>query len=419
MAVNDTGVGEHDEFLNDWRELCSIGATERGGVDREAATQADRQTKVWLSEWLKRRGFTLRVDTVGNQFGLIEWTPGAPFVLLGSHLDSQPTAGRFDGAYGVLAAAYAASRIAHRVGASDSAPPFNVAVANWFNEEGSRFQPSMMGSGVFTGRLDVAATLNITDGHGVTVATALDEIGFRGAEELGEVAAYGEIHVEQGPILDTEGIAIGLVESTWAARKYEITVRGEQSHTGSTVMGQRRDALLGAARIVVLIRELADDVPDDRMHTSVGHLTVVPNSPVVVAKEAHLYADMRSADATLLDRADQRLRAECARIERETGVEIELALSHKWDVESYTPAGVDLAEGIADKLELSHRRLATIAGHDSTNMKDQVPTVMLFVPSVDAIAHNELEFTNDEHLLMGLDLLTEVAHALVRGELNT
>lgn len=265
----------------------------------------------------------------------------------------------------------------------------------------------------------VEETLNITDGHGTTVAAALDEIGFRGADEIGEVAAYSEIHVEQGPILDTEGIAIGLVESTWAARKYEIKVHGEQSHTGSTVMRQRRDALLGAARIVVLIRELADDVPDDRMHTSVGHLTVVPNSPVVVAKEAHLYADMRSADPALLDRADQRLRAECARIERETGVEIELALSHKWDTESYTPAGVDLAESLADKLELPHRRLATIAGHDSTNMKDQVPTVMLFVPSVDAIAHNELEFTEDRHLLMGLDLLTEVAYALVHGELNT
>ena len=419
MIAGEPGTGDHTEFLSDWRELCAIGATERGGVDREAATRADRQTKTWLSEWFERRGLSTRVDKVGNQFGLFEWSPGAPYVLLGSHLDSQPTAGRFDGAYGVLAGAYAASRVARRVRADGARPRFNVGVVNWFNEEGSRFQPSMMGSGVFTGRLDLGETLDITDIHGVTVAAALDEIGFRGNSELTDVAAYGEIHVEQGPILDQEEIAIGVVESTWAARKYEITVRGEQSHTGSTIMRQRRDALLGAARIVVLIRELADDAPDDRMHSSVGHLTVVPNSPVVVAKEAHLYADLRSAEPALLDHADQRLRAECARIERETGVEIELVLSHKWDVESYTSAGVLLAEALADELGLSHRRLATIAGHDSTNMKDEVPTVMLFVPSVDAIAHNELEFTEDKHLLMGLDMLTEIAYALVHGTLTT
>ena len=405
-------------FLADFAALSAIGATASGGVDREAATESDGATKIWLRDWLRQRRFEVRVDAIGNLFGLLEWTPGAPFVLMGSHLDSQPSAGRYDGAYGVLAAAHAAVRLRGRIEDAQDKPPFNVAVVNWFNEEGSRFQPSMMGSGVFTGKLDLAEALATADAAGVTVEQALAEIGFAGTDRMADVAGYAEIHVEQGRELENEGITIGLVESNWAARKYRVVVHGEQAHTGSTVMADRRDALLGAARAVVAARELTEHAPAGRLHTSVGQLTVTPNSPVVVAREVRLHLDLRSPDQEVLAEADRRLHAEFARIEQEAQVEIEVAKAHFWEVEPYQPAGVSMADEIAQSLGLSRRRMLTLAGHDSTNMKDVAPTVMLFVPSASGIAHNELEFTSDDDLLAGVTMLTEVAGRMCRGDLK-
>ncbi|QUH04041.1 M20 family metallo-hydrolase [Saccharopolyspora erythraea] len=419
MGIDSEQAAVDDEaFLADFAALSAIGATESGGVERQAATDADRATKVWLGDWLRQRGFEVRVDAIGNLFGLLEWTPGAPYILMGSHLDSQPCAGRFDGAYGVLAAAHAAVRLRDRIAGSPEPPPFNVAVVNWFNEEGSRFQPSMMGSGVFTGKLDLAEALSTPDSDGVSVQQALEEIGFAGTGQMPEIAGYAEIHVEQGRELEAEGVTIGLVESNWAAHKYRVVVRGEQAHTGSTAMEERRDALLGAARLVVAARELIDHAPPRRLHTSVGQLTVTPNSPVVVAREVKLHLDLRSPDQEVLEEADRRLRAEFARIEREAQVEIEVAKAHFWEIEPYQPAGVSMAEAIAGELGLSRRRMLTLAGHDSTNMKDIVPTVMLFVPSAQGIAHNEFEYTSDADLLAGVTMLTEVASRMCRGDLK-
>ena len=417
MTTTTSFTARDAVFVQDFHTMSEFGATENGGVDRQAATIPDGEQRRWLTALLEEHGFTVKFDRAGNQWGLYEAVPGAPFVVVGSHMDSQPTAGRYDGAYGVLAAAHAAFRLVERWKAGDPAPRFNLAVVNWFNEEGSRFKPSMMGSSVYTGKLDLNEALNTRDAAGVTVRDALDAIGCRGSFEGPQAAYCAEIHIEQGRSMEREGITIGLVSSNWAANKYEFVVHGEQAHTGSTVIEDRKDALLGASMLVVAARELADRFPGV-LHTSVGQLNVYPNSPVVVPSRVNLLLDLRSADESVLVEADALLHARIAGIERAANVTVEQHHSHSWAVTPYQPEGVELAAKVAADLGLSNKEVMTLAGHDSTNMKDLVPTVMLFVPSVDGISHNEHEYTKDEDIVAGLAMLTEVVGRLCDGALE-
>ncbi|WP_347755693.1 M20 family metallo-hydrolase [Agrococcus sp. ProA11] len=413
----------HDEaatggFLQDFTTMSGYGATPGGGVERQAGTQADHEVRAWFAGWLERAGFEVRHDAISNQYGLIELVPGAPYVLVGSHLDSQPLAGRFDGAYGVLAAAHAAREVARRVQEGSLQPACNLAVVNWFNEEGSRFTPSMMGSSVLTGKLPLETALAATDRSGTTVAEAIAEPGDRLDGAVPPVAAYAEIHIEQGRGLEESGTTIGLVDRTWAASKYRIVVHGEQSHTGSTVMADRRDALYGAALVIVAARELTEELPEGTLHSSVSELELAPNSPVTVARLVEINLDLRSPDESVLERANALLEERLAAIEERARVRIERRLTHQWGLLSYQSEGVELARSAAEGLGLSHAPTMTVAGHDSTNMKDVAPTVMLFVPSIQGISHNEGERTSDEDSLAGVALLTEVTARLVAGELG-
>ena len=409
-----------DDFLRDFAAMSRHGATPGGGVERQAGSAGDHATRGWFGGWLAEHGFAEHLDAVGNQFGTLTFRPGAPTVLLGSHLDSQPLGGRYDGAYGVLAGAHAAARVAAEVAAGALTPVFNLAVVNWFNEEGSRFTPSMMGSAVFTGKMTAAAALATADPAGVTVAQALAAGHAPVSPEapvLADVAQYAEIHIEQGKSMEERGITIGLVDRTWAASKYRVVVHGAQSHTGSTRMDDRRDALYGASLVIAAAREITEEFPPGQLHSSVSELTVLPNSPVTIAREVTMNLDLRSPDEAVLERAmallDERIRAAEAR----SSTTVEHALSHRWGLLAYQPEGVELARAAAVALELSHTEIMTVAGHDSTNMKDEVPTVMLFVPSVDGVSHNEGEFTRDADAAAGVDLFTEVARRLVAGEL--
>ncbi|MFJ6096700.1 M20 family metallo-hydrolase [Williamsia muralis] len=414
-------------FLDDFATMSTFGATTAGGVERQAATAADADNRRWLGRWLTDRGFTVLYDRVGNMFGLYELVPGAPYVLAGSHLDSQPRGGRFDGAYGVLAAAHAMDRLRRHCTDHPERALYNLAVINWFNEEGSRFKPSMQGSGVFTGKIALQTALDTTDADGTTVAQALgawDMLGDSDVFTVGEhhtaggraVASYAEIHIEQGRELDKAGVLMGVVPSTWGANKYEISVLGAQSHTGATAIADRQDALYGAAKVVVALRELADEYGDD-LHTSCGQLTVYPNSPVVVAREVDMHLDLRSPSDELLEEADAKLTRAFAEIEVAADVKIERRFAHTWKGHTYQPEGVALAEEVIDALGHSHMQVRTRAGHDSTNMKDVVPTVMLFIPSVDGVSHAENEYTHDGDLTAGVDVLTETVARMVEGKL--
>lgn len=404
-------------FLTDFRSMSTFGATPGGGVDRQAATSTDGQTRNWFRGLVEGHGFDVRFDQVGNQFAMLELVPGAPYIAIGSHLDSQPLGGRFDGAYGVLAGAHAAIRVAKSLA---SEPQFNIAVINWFNEEGCRFKPSMMGSAVFTGKIPADQVLSTTDANGTTVREALRAIGTIGDFSL-DVAAYLEIHIEQGRSLEDNGLTIGLVESTWGANKYEFVVHGEQAHTGATMIADRQDALLGASALVVAARDVANEFSTDEhmVVTSCGEFTVFPNSPVVVASRVNLLVDLRSTDASVLAAADAELHRRVAQIEQSANVRIERGAEHIWGAKAYDEAGLTLAAAAAERLGLPHGVVRTLAGHDSTNMKDIVPTIMLFVPSADGISHNEREFTSDADMLAGVDLLTEVVGRVVAGEFVT
>lgn len=413
------------EFLDSWAELEVIGATPAGGVERQAGTAEDGQMREWFSRWLRDRGFTVEVDRVGNLFGLFEFRAGAPYVLVGSHLDSQPRGGRFDGAYGVLAGAVAADRIRRQAAESGVTPMYNIAVVDWFNEEGSRFKPSLMGSAVFTGAANLEDTLNITDNDGVTVRealTAINSIGttdvFPDGDVTRQLAAYAEIHIEQGRELEKNNVTIGLVDRTWAANKYELNVIGVQGHTGATAIDDRQDALLGASMIVVALRDIADEFGEE-LHTSCGQLTVLPNSPVVVPREVHMHLDLRSDNDELLAAADAALRKRIAEAEIRAKVKVEHRKAHVWPGHHYQPQGVELARTVAEDLGLSSMLVQTRAGHDSTNMKEVVPSVMLFVPSVDGISHAEAEYTADEDLCAGVDLLAETLSRMLDGALDS
>jgi len=402
-------------FLADFAELSAIGATAAGGVDREAATAADGRARVWLRNWFADHGLHCRIDTVGNMYGCAEPVAGAPYVLVGSHLDSQPTSGRFDGAYGVLAGAYAAAAVAAQ-------PPegarLNVAAVNWFNEEGSRFSPSLMGSAVFTGKMAAEEALIAVGKDGVTVREALHVIGFHGSDIPPHPGSYVEIHIEQGRTLADEGLDIGVVTGNWAAYKYAITVRGEQSHTGATHMRYRRDALVGASQVVLAVRAVADEFGADTVLGSVGRMTIEPNSPVVVPARVRLAADLRALNADTLQAAHRSLLGRIAEIADAGEVTVAMESATPRPSAPFPAAGIALAGAVADDLGLRWRELPTMAGHDSVNLREVVPTVMLFVPSVDGISHNENEYTTDGQMLAGLRMLTATTRRMVTGALE-
>ncbi|GAB3597478.1 M20 family metallo-hydrolase [Microbacterium tumbae] len=416
--MNGANDAARRAFLDDFAAMSEFGATSGGGVDRQAGTAADHDVRTWFCALLADHGLTVRVDAIGNLFGLYEFIPGAPYVLFGSHLDSQPLAGRFDGAYGVLTAAHAAFQVIESHLAAGTSPRYNVAVVDWFNEEGSRFKPSMMGSAVATGKLSLAAALATADPRGTTVAEALTSMAADGDFELPQIAAYAEIHIEQGPSMEETGVTIGAVASTWCAFKYEMVVRGEQGHTGSMRMADRRDALLGAAHVVTAVNELIEEFEPEQLHTTVSELYLEPNSPVTIAREVRMLVDLRAESTTLLETAFARLQESLARIEERTRTRVEILSSTVWRSGPFVEEGIALVERAAESLGYRHARVKTLAGHDATNVKDVAPTVLVFIPSVDGISHNEREFSTDDDMLAGLGVFTNVVRDLAAGALG-
>ncbi|MFC7861417.1 M20 family metallo-hydrolase [Arthrobacter koreensis] len=405
-------------FLKDFHDVASIGATAANGVDRQAATAEDKQTRDWFATYAETRGWEVRVDSIGNMFALIELVPGAPYVLVGSHLDSQPLGGRFDGAYGVIAGLHAASRITERLQAAGGTPVFNLAVVNWFNEEGGRFAPSIMGSSVFAGLMDEEAMLEVRDLAGISVREALSGIGYLGTDPRPEVASYAEIHIEQGRILEREQLPLGAVDYSWYTQKLDIEVLGEQSHTGATAMADRHDALVAASKVVLLVHDVTKKFADEALVSSVGRMTLEPNSPIVVARRVHLVADLRSASPEIVAEARASLLADIDAIAREHDITINVNDFDIRGIQYYPEEGLELAEKVAAELGLGIRRIQTMAGHDSVALNRIAPTVMMFIPSVDGVSHCEREFTTDEDMVAGLDALTELGWKLIHGALT-
>src|SRR4051812_21026264 len=327
---------------------------------------------------------------------------GAAPVVMGSHLDTQPNGGRFDGAYGVMAGLEVV-RALNDAGLKTRAP---LEVAAWTNEEGSRFVPTMMGSGVFTNTYSLEAVLKNKDTEGISVGEALESIGYRGEAKPHKVGAYFEAHIEQGPVLEDTKTTIGVVQGALGQRWFDVLVAGQDAHAGPTPMELRKDALLAAAALTLEVNRIANAFPDNARGT-VGHMQVKPNSRNVIPGEVRMTVDLRNAkDSTLSGMKDDLLNT-AKKIAQEKRVEITVEEVVYFPPSEFAPELVSRVRAAAKDLGLSHRDIVSGAAHDAVYLARVAPTAMVFVPCEGGISHNEIENARPEDLAAGCSVLLQ------------
>jgi N-carbamoyl-L-amino-acid hydrolase len=389
--------------------MAEIGATPKGGVRRLTLSEVDRQGRDRFRAWCEAAGLTVRVDAIGNMFARREGRdPQRKPVLFGSHLDSQPSGGKFDGALGVLAG-LEVIRTLNDLGVTTEAP---LELVNWTDEEGSRFGHSLMGSGVWAGVYPQEKAYGLRDVDGVTVSEALDAIGYKGPEkaEPFPADAYFELHIEQGPILEREEKRIGIVTGAQAQVWWDARVVGQDSHAGTTPPSTRRDALVCAARIVDLVDRMMRARGEDGRGT-VGFMQVLPNSRNVVPGEVLFSVEFRHPDTAEIERLAAQFPREAGFVARDCGVELELHELFRFPHQPFDPACVDLVRQAAAKLGHPAREIVSGAGHDAVYVARRVPTAMIFTPCKDGLSHNEAESMLPEEAEAGCQVLFEAVVA--------
>ncbi len=392
-------------------ETARFGATQKGGICRLTLTDLDRQVRDWFAEKCKALGCSVTVDEVGNMFAL---RPGRRAdlkpIAIGSHLDTQPTGGKFDGVLGVLGG-LEVLRTLHDLGYETSAP---LMLVNWTNEEGSRFAPAMLGSGVFAGVFDRAYADSREDRKGERFGAALEAIGYRGEAKAGTVpiGAMFELHIEQGPILEAESKVIGIVQGVQGMRWYDVTLTGQEAHTGSTPMHLRRNALVGAAALVEAVDRIAKSHPP--AVGTVGLMEVKPNSRNVIPGEVFLAIDFRHPDSAVLEAMEIEVGQAIGKI----GVDMKLAIDWKriWDSPpvAFDPDCIACVREGAEKAGLPAREIISGPGHDAAYISQIAPTTMIFVPCANGISHNEAESTTLDECAAGAQVLLNAVLAYDR-----
>ncbi len=370
-------------------DTAKVGATPKGGICRVTLTDLDRQIRDWFRAECEKLGCTVSVDTMGNMFAV---RPGkrndiAP-IAMGSHLDTQPTGGKFDGTLGVLAG-LEALRTLHDLGYETNAP---LMLVNWTNEEGARFAPSMLGAGVHSGHHAADTAEAITDRDGISLREALEEIGYRGDVPVGETkfSAMFELHIEQGPILEAEGKSIGVVTGVQGMRWYDITFTGRESHTGTTPMPLRKNALLGAARIVERVDAIARAHAPHAVGT-VGMVEVRPNSRNVIPGEVFFTVDFRHPEAAVLDAMEAALYEAIDSVAGEIGLKSDHRRVTNNPPVVFDADCIDAVRAGAQQAGFANREMLSGAGHDATYTAAIAPTSMIFVPCEGGLSHNEAE----------------------------
>jgi N-carbamoyl-L-amino-acid hydrolase len=384
---------------------ATFGGTPKGGICRLTLSDHDRQVRAWLQSQAEAIGCTVVRDDMGVMFARRAGKRAdVPPIGIGSHMDTQPTGGKFDGNLGVLAA-LEVLRTLHAAGYETFAP---VELVNWTNEEGARFSPPMLASGVFAGVFTRAWACARADADGVSFGDALEAIGERGGEACGQrsLSAFFELHIEQGPILEAEGIDIGAVTGVQGMRWYEVTIAGQEAHTGATPMHLRRNALLGAARLVEKVEAIA------RAHAplavaTVGSMRVKPNSPNVVPGEVFLTVDIRHPETAVLEAMEAELGAALAAACDPLG--LSAASTRIWDQPPvvFDPKCVASVRGAAAACGFTVRDMVSGAGHDAAYVSRVAPTAMIFVPCRGGISHNEAEHTTQEQCAAGAQVLLQ------------
>jgi N-carbamoyl-L-amino-acid hydrolase len=385
-------------------ELAQIGATQKGGVCRLAASDLDAEARRLFIRWCEAAGCAIAIDRIGNIFARRPGrNPDLPPILAGSHLDTQPTGGKFDGAYGVMAGLEIV-RTLNDLGYETEAP---VEIVAWTNEEGSRFSPAMVGSGVFAGVFDLAYGLGRPDNAtGATLGAELERIGFAGPEPAGgrQVGAYFEAHIEQGPILEAAGKLIGVVTGAQGQRWYEVTVMGQEAHAGPTPMPRRRDALVGAARMIDAVNRIGHAHAPHACAT-VGSLQVSPNSRNTIPGRVFFTVDFRHPEDAVLSQMDRDLRTACAEAAASQNLGFQVAEFWYFPPTPFDPRLVGAVRAAAAVQGYPHQDIISGAGHDAVYMARVAPSAMVFVPCKDGISHNEIEDAAPADLAAGCNVL--------------
>jgi beta-ureidopropionase / N-carbamoyl-L-amino-acid hydrolase len=383
--------------------MAQIGATAKGGVCRLALTELDREGRDLFVQWAREAGCTVRVDRMGNVFARRAGRDAnAAPVLTGSHADTQPTGGRYDGIYGVLGGLEVV-RALNDAGVQTERP---IEVVIWTNEEGSRFAPAMIASGVYAGAYSLEYGLSRTDSSGTTLGEALAQIGYAGDVPVGGTpvhAAY-ELHIEQGAILERSGKTIGVVTAGQGQRWYEIELTGVDAHAGTTPMELRRDALVGVARLITFVEALGRrHAPHGR--ATVGMIEAKPNSRNTVPGRCFFTVEFRHPDAQTLAEMDASLRAELARVAEEAQLGSAIEQIFDYAPVPFAPACIEAVRHAANALGLPNADIVSGAGHDACYLARIAPTGMIFVPCVDGLSHNEAEAITPEWAEAGANVL--------------
>ena len=389
-------------------EMAEIGPGVRGGSNRQTLTDEDGEGRKLFQRWCEEAGMTMGVDQMGTMFARREGTdPDALPVYVGSHLDTQPTGGRYDGVLGVLGALEIV-RSLNDMGIKTRRP---IVVTNWTNEEGTRFAPAMLASGVFAGMLEQGWAYDRTDADGKKFGDELERIGWKGAEEVGarKMHAFFELHIEQGPVLEAEDKLIGVVTHGQGLRWIEVTVTGKESHTGSTPMPMRRNAGRGLAQITELVHEIAMSHQPNAVG-AIGHIDVYPNSRNIIPGRVVFTIDFRSHELDILTGMVDRLMAEAPKLCEALDVEFAAEIVGQFDPPAFDETCVKAVRDAAERLGYSHRDIVSGAGHDACWINRVAPTAMVMCPCVDGLSHNEDEEISIEWATAGANVLF---HAVV------
>ena len=392
-----------DRLWGSLMELAKIGATPKGGVCRLTLTDLDKQGRDLVLGWAKEAGLTTTIDKIGNGFMR---RPGRnnslPPIMTGSHIDTQPTGGKFDGNYGVLAGLEVV-RTLNDLGIETEAP---IEVAFWTNEEGSRFVPVMMGSGVFAKAFTLEHAYAATDIDGKSVKGELERIGYIGNQEPGDhpIGAYFETHIEQGPVLEDNDVTIGVVSGVLGIRWFDCTVTGMEAHAGPTPMALRKDAMLAATHIMQDVVAAAHRHPPHGRGT-VGMVQVFPNSRNVIPGRVKFSIDLRNSTDVLVDQMADEVKAFAARVGQEHGVDVKIEMVSSYPAQAFHTDCVDAVGRAAAKLGYSNMPTVSGAGHDAVYMAKLAPSGMIFIPCLNGISHNEIESAKPEHITAGCNVL--------------
>ncbi len=401
-----------------WSSLMAmgrIGATPKGGCNRIAFSDEDRRARDLFVRWCEEAGCHVSVDRFGNTFARRSGRRDElPVVMAGSHLDTQPTGGKFDGVFGVLAG-LEVIRSFNDHGIETEAP---IEVAVWTNEEGCIFKP-MLGSAVFTGMIPLDEALAMREERaGWSIEEGLERIGYAGDMAVNSypVACYFEAHIEQGPVLERNGKVIGVVNAAQGQRWYDISLEGQEAHAGPTPMDARRDAVVGASRIVLEIDRIGRSRPNAR--STVGRVSVHPNSPNTVAGRVTLSGDLRHPDDAVLREMDGELRSAASLVSEELELGLDIAQRTYIEPLAFHGALVDTVRRFAQQEGEPYQEIYTGAGHDACNIAKVIPTAMIFVPCEGGISHNETENAKPEHLEAGCNVLCNALRAVADGEVD-